>query len=134
MKLFQETLGIGRKEPWTRPGMVYWALELARAHDNSLVCPQCSMSFFLEYIQCPYCEALRPSFAIAKTDRWQMAIQVTSNGIELPHRLFNAFSLEMNDVAQYQIVLDLEKKFVGNAFGTKLLPIGLSFHFFEEGE
>jgi len=134
VKLFQETLGIGRKEPWTRPGMVYWALELARAHDNSLVCPQCLMSFFLEYIQCPYCEALRPSFAIAKTDRWQMAIQVTSNGIELPHRLFNAFSLEMNDVAQYQIVLDLEKKFVGNAFGTKLLPIGLSFHFFEEGE
>ena len=133
-KLFQETLGSGRKEPWTRPGMIYWALELARAHDHSVLCPECLMSYFLDYIQCPYCEATRPSFAIAKTDHWQISLQATSDGIELPHRLFNAFSLEMNDVAQYQIVLDLEKKFVGNAFGTKLLPNGLSFHFFEEGE
>ncbi len=133
-RLFQETFGIGRKQPWSRPGMAYWALELARAHDHSVVCTKCSMSFFLEHTQCPYCEAARPSFAIAKTERWQIALQITRNEIELPHRLFNAFSFELNDVAQYQIVLDIETKTAGNALGTKLLPDGLVVQFFEEGE
>ena len=44
-KLFQETFGAGRTKPWRRPAMAFWALELTRAHDQSIACSTCSMSY-----------------------------------------------------------------------------------------
>ncbi len=59
--LFQETFGAGRTQPHRRPTMVFWALELAKAFDNSLECRECKMSYFADdNTEMPYCAALAP--------------------------------------------------------------------------
>jgi DNA-binding helix-hairpin-helix protein with protein kinase domain len=80
-RLFQETFGIGRTAPWCRPAMAFWALELARAHDRSIVCADCAMSYLVDRASCPYCDAPRSEVAIATTGRWQKALQPSSAGI-----------------------------------------------------
>ena len=132
-KLFQETLGSGRTKPWRRPAMAYWALELAHAHDKSIACPTCSMSYLVEPHQaCPYCRSPRPSLAIAKTSRWQLVIPAKPDPINLPHRLFNPFSLELNDTTVYEAVLDFGQRSATHVRGTERLPTDLTFEFLEE--
>lgn len=132
-KLFQETLGSGRTKPWRRPAMAYWALELAHAHDKSIACPTCSMSYLVEPHQaCPYCRSPRPSLAIAKTSRWQLVIPAKPDPINLPHRLFNPFSLELNDTTAYEAVLDFGQRSATHVRGTERLPTDLTFEFLED--
>ena len=132
-KLFQETFGAGRTKPWRRPAMAYWALELTRAHDQSILCPACSMSYLAEsHEACPYCGSPRPVFAIAKTDRWQMVVQPRGDEVRLPHRLFHPFALELNGKLVYEAVLDFGRRSATHVRGTEQLPAELSFEF-EEG-
>ena len=112
-RLFQETFGAGRLYPHRRPSMSFWALELARAVDNSIVCPNCQMSYYNtpNFEKCPYCQSSRPPFAIARTSRWQKLL--LSNGSKtfqapLPHRLFNPFSLSSGDSTEYEVEIDLK--------------------------
>lgn len=132
-KLFQETFGAGRLEPWRRPSTAFWALELTRAHDQSVVCPGCSMSYQVEHTTCPYCDARRPRLAVAVTDRWRVVIQPGSNEVLLPHRLFHPFSLELNGTTEYEAVLDLERGSATHVRGTDKLPAELTFEFWREG-
>ena len=132
--LFQETFGVGRLQPHRRPSMSFWALELARAFDNSIVCPSCKMSYFNapDFKECPYCGNPRPAFVIAKTDHWQMNLLSDNKSIFqalLPHRLFNPFSLASGDDTEYEADIDLEKKIVKHVRGTKPFPSDLTFEF-----
>lgn len=131
-KLFQETFRPGRTKPWRRPALAFWALELTRAHDLSVQCPGCAMSYLMEHTKCPYCDAPRPSVAVAVTDRWQMVFQPPGNEVRLPHRLFHAFSLELSGSTQYEAILDFERQSATHARGTDPLPAGLSFQFLKE--
>lgn len=130
-RLFQESFGAGRVNPWRRPGMVFWALELARAHDLFVACPSCSMSFVNDCLACPYCDASRPPIAIASTHRWKMAIQAGVGDVRLPHRLFNPFSLELNGKTTYEAVLDFAERRAHHVRGTDPLPTELSFQFID---
>ncbi len=131
-RLFQETLGVGRTEPHRRPAMAFWAIELARAFDQSLTCPDCEMSYFAEdYEKCPYCETLRPSFVRAKTNRWKVLVPANVKEVALPHRLFNSFSFEHNDDTEYEVVLDFAKKTAIPVRGTRPFSEGLTFDFVE---
>ena len=130
-RLFQETFGAGRVTPWRRPAMAFWAIELARAHDLSVACPSCCMSYMNDRLDCPYCEAPRPAVAIAATNRWKMVIPAGAGEVELPHRLFNSFSLELNGKTAYEAVLDFSKRTATHVRGTSPLPPDLSFHFIE---
>lgn len=130
--LFQETFGAGRTKPWRRPAMVFWALELARAYDHSVVCPSCDMSYYKGRTQCPYCDAPRPVVVVATTDRWQIVIQPRDTAVNLPHRLFHPFSLELHGRTEYEAVIDFQNKSTTHARGTEPLPQGLSFQFLEE--
>jgi serine/threonine protein kinase len=130
--LFQETFSAGRTQPHRRPSMMFWALELAKAYDLSLICPNCKMSYFANNNKkCPYCKAPRPPFLRARTQRWEIYFSADTKEFALPHRLFNPFSLEYNDDAEYEAVLDFAKKSVQPVRGTKPFPEGLLFDFEE---
>jgi hypothetical protein len=131
--LFQETFGIGRTTPWRRPAMAFWALELARAYDQSIACPQCEMSYLVDRASCPYCDSPRPAVAIATTGRWQKALQPAGTALELPNRLFYPFSLELNDRTEYEAVVDVRAQSAIHERGTPPLPSGLAFQFLEAG-
>jgi hypothetical protein len=132
-RLFQETFGVGRTQPWRRPSMAFWTLELTRAHDLSVVCPGCAMSYSKDHTTCLYCDAPRPTAAIAVTDRWHMVIQPRDTEVSLPHRLFRPFSLELNERTEFEAVIDFRNESATHARGTEPLPPGLSFEFLKDG-
>jgi len=133
--LFQETFGPGRTQPHRRPAMAFWALELTRAFDLSLICPNCQMSYFAnEHVECPYCGVPRPAFARAKTPRWELCIPPTATEFALPHRPFHPFSFEHNEDTEYEAILDFENKTVRPVRGTKPFPTELSIEFVGEGK
>ncbi len=129
-RLFQETFGVGRTQPHRRPAMFFWAIELARAFDQSIVCPECRMSYFADkHEKCPYCGAQRPAFACAKTSRWELLIPDNVPEFLLPHRLFHRFSAAHHDDTEYEAVLDFEKKTAHPVRGTKPFPTDLAIEF-----
>lgn len=129
-RLFQETFSEGKEQPHRRPVMAFWAMELMKAFDHSLECPECKMSYFADdHMQCPYCGAPSPSFIRAKTLRWEMLIPSNVTNFELPHRLFHPFSFEHNDAKEYEAVLDFAAKTVFPVRGTKAFPETLTFEF-----
>jgi len=131
-RLFQETFGAGRTQPHRRPAMAFWALELAKAFDQSLPCPNCMMSYFADnYEKCPYCHTSRPAFASAKTNRWKVLIPADVKAFALPHRIFNSFSFEHNDDTEFEAVLDFARKTAMPVRGTRPFPDGLTFDFIE---
>jgi hypothetical protein len=133
-KLFQETFGAGREKPWRRPAMAFWALELTRAHDRSVECSGCAMSYLNDRTTCPYCDAPRPAVAIVATDRWEMVLQPPGEEAKLPHRLFHPFSIELNGRTEYEAILDLQDGSATHVRGTDHLPPGLSFQLFKEAD
>ena len=134
-RLFQETLGIGREKPWRRISMMIWSQALAQAHDSMVVCPDCHMSYYIDETICPFCKKPRPAYVLAKTPKWSMVIEDRgqSYDMELPHRLFNAFSLKQSDEAAYYATVDVGKKTVTPVRGTERFPEELRFEFHEEG-
>jgi serine/threonine protein kinase len=131
-RLFQETFGVGRTQPHRRPLMLFWTIELARAFDQTLVCPECKMSYFADdYEKCPYCDTSRPAFARAKTNRWKVLIPADAKEFALPHRIFNAFSFEHYDDPECEAVLDFASKTAIPVRGTRPFPDGLTFDFVE---
>jgi hypothetical protein len=134
-RFFQETFGAGRTQPYRRPAMAFWALELARAFDRSLICPNCEMSYFTEnYNKCPYCDTPHPAFVRLRTQRWEIIISADKKEITMPHRLFIPFSFEHNDDTEYEAVLDFTGKSVQPVLGTKPFPENITFDFVETGK
>jgi hypothetical protein len=133
--LFQETFGAGRHEPHRRPGIGFWALELARAFDLSVECPDCSMSYFAhKHAECPYCSRPRCAFIRARTPRWEVVISATHEQCILPHRLFHPFSFEQNADPEYEADIAVRERIVRPSRGTKPFPADLSFEFVEAGK
>lgn len=133
-KLFQETFGIGRTAPHRRPSMMFWARELSIAFDHSIVCPGCGMSYFdgPDFAHCPYCQLKQPAYVIAKTNRGQMYLPISGNGVfevRLPRRLFHPFSPIDGDACEYEAEIDPARKMVLPVRGTKPFPDGLEFEF-----
>lgn len=134
-RLFQETFNAGRQHPHHRPAMAFWALELARAFDQSLECTACKMSYFAhQHENCPYCSAPHPAFIRARTPRWEILIPVGATEAALPHRLFHPFSLEHNDNTEYEAVLNFSTRTVAPVRGTKPFPDNLTFEFVGAGQ
>jgi serine/threonine protein kinase len=132
IKLFQVTFGVGRTEYHRRPAMAFWALELIKAFDRSLTCPECTMSYFVSaHAKCPYCNALCPPYARIKTPRGEMCVSLGTNEIALPHRLFYPFSLKHSDDTEYEAKLDWVEKSIRPIRGTKPFPTDLSIEYFE---
>lgn len=108
-RLFQETLGAGRMRPFQRSTMPMWALELARAYDTSIVCPNCGMSYYAQqHTSCPYCDAVRPPCLVVRSRRWTCIYPIAEERevICLPQRLFEPFSLTLESDTDYVGCLD----------------------------
>lgn len=134
-RLFQETFGAGRDQPHRRPAMAFWALELVKAFDHALECPECKMSFCADdHESCPYCGEERPAFVRVKTSRWEILIPSSTTEAALPHRLFHPFSFEHNDDTEYEAVLDFRAMTAFHIRGTKAFPDKLIFEFIGVGE
>ena len=132
--LFQETFGAGRETPHRRPAMAFWALELTRAFDVSVDCPECRMSFFADdHSECPYCSAPRRAFIRAITPRWEIVIPSDAEQFDLPHRLFHPFSFEQNDDTEHEANFNVVEKTARPVRGTKPFPDNLAFEFVEAG-
>ena len=120
-KLFQETLGYGRKTPMRRSTMTLWTLEFAKAYDHSIFCPTCGMSYFPEkFNSCPYCDASRPMCVKVQTKRWYKIVSVPPENslVSFPHRMFHPFSLRLGDVPEYNGCWDQENKQIIPERGT----------------
>lgn len=134
-RLFQATFGAGREHPPSRPAMAFWALELTKAADHALDCPECAMSYFADdYESCPYCGGERPAFIRLQTPRWEIIIPASTIELALPHRLFYPFSFENHDDMEYESVLNFSAKMAVPARGAKAFPENLTFKFVEGGE
>jgi serine/threonine protein kinase len=133
--LFQKTFSDGRKCPWKRPSMAFWALEFAKAHDMSISCEGCNMTYFAEkFDQCPYCESPRCQYIKICTDNWSIIFQPGQEFYTLPHRLTNPFSFEHNGDMLYKIEVDFFSRTVLHARGTESLPPEIKFEFIEEAK
>lgn len=133
--LFQETFGVGRVQPYRRPVMALWALELAKAHDHTLECPECKMSYYADdHESCAYCGEKRAAFIRARTSRWEILIPSSVTQAALPHRLFHPFSLEHNDDIEYEAALDFTARTAFPIRGTKAFPDKLTFEFVGVGQ
>jgi len=131
MGLFRESLGTGRSLPWRRPALAYWALEFARAHDLSVVCPSCRMSYFVQHQACVYCGLARPLTIVATTDRWQLVLQPSGEVAVLPQRLMQPFSLHSFDQSEVSIEIDSKERRVDRARGSQPIPDGIEFTFLD---
>jgi len=131
-RLFQEAFVNGRKLPHRRPSMGFWALELAKAFDQSLLCPCCEMSYFVDdHSCCPYCGEPRPAFFRAITPIWRLTIPSQVRKFSLPHRLFHPFSFEHAYDGEYEATLDYGKGSAEPLRGTNPFPPELSIEFIE---
>ena len=131
-RLFQATFGAGREHPPSRPAMAFWALELTKAADQALDCPECAMSFFPDDHECcPYCGGKRPAFIRIQTPRWEIVIPANTTEFALPHRMFYPFSFEHHDDMAYESVLNFAANTAVPARGTTASPECLTFKFVE---
>ena len=134
-RLFQATFGSGREHPSTRPTMAFWALELTKAADRALDCPECAMSYFADdHASCPYCRGERPAFTRIQTPRWEIVIPASTTELALPHRLFHPFSFESHDTMEYESVLNFASKTAVPARGANAFPDSVIFNFVRGGE
>lgn len=67
---FQRTFGAGRLTPSERPGAAEWAERLFAAADATITCPECRGAFYFNQPRCTWCDAERPSFAMAVFQLW----------------------------------------------------------------
>lgn len=131
-QLFQRTFGAGRQHPHSRPVMAFWALELAKAADYALDCPECAMSYFaLDHVRCPYCQSVRPAFIRVQTPRWEIVLPASTKEWALPHRLFYPFSFEQHDDVEHDAWFSFSSKTAVPARGAKAFPDNLTFKFVE---
>lgn len=106
-KFFQVTLGKGRKSPQQRVAMDYWAVELCKAHDRSLDCHNCNMSFFPDsHEACPYCKEVPAPYFDIETSQGSFLYPNTPGVTNLPHRMFHAFSLQNFDDTEFRVKLN----------------------------
>lgn len=129
VRLFQEALGAGRLQPWRRPSMTFFAREMFRAHDSSIVCTECSMSYFLGCTSCPYCECAPPRHIVVSTDKWKVVWQDLDQAFEIPKRLIDPFAPGSANETICEAVAEFESEFITHARGSDRLPSGISFRF-----
>jgi len=128
--LFQETFGTGRIMPFRRPAMSFWALEFAKAFDESMSCPVCGMSYFPEeYETCPFCDTPRPAYLTASSTRWKKVYQENSS-LMIPQRMIQPFSLKTGNESISEITIDFMKKNVLPERGFSI-PTEITFSFSE---
>lgn len=115
--LFESTFEQGRKDPSARPPSHYWPEAFAQAADETVVCCECNMSFYHDFIHpetemhsCPYCKSPRPKIIVFKSYRWSESNELlepscwqyirevnNDSKITIPRRVFGDFMMTTSD-------------------------------------
>ncbi|BAY19857.1 hypothetical protein NIES21_57270 (plasmid) [Anabaenopsis circularis NIES-21] len=61
----------GLREPTKRPGISQWTEDLYSAVDNTITCPDCQSTYYVNQKFCPWCEYPRPTFVRLWVKRWE---------------------------------------------------------------
>ncbi|MEQ6970779.1 protein kinase domain-containing protein [Pectobacterium polaris] len=121
--LFEGTFGPGRTSPLLRPTIYHWPEALAYAADMTVTCPECSMSYYYDFIHpetedhnCPYCKTQRPQVLILESYRWngpdkpinspcwQYVREIPQDTeLMIPRRVFDEFTMLDSDTAEVLI-------------------------------
>jgi DNA-binding helix-hairpin-helix protein with protein kinase domain len=67
---FERTFGVGRVTASERPGAAEWAERLFAAADATIPCSACLGAFYINQPRCTWCDADRPTFAMAVFYVW----------------------------------------------------------------
>lgn len=67
--LMQQTFEAGRHERLDRPGTAAWATRLHQAADQTLQCPGCTGTYYLNLTSCPWCDTPAPPFVLVNVFR-----------------------------------------------------------------
>ncbi len=67
---FARAFGAGRTDPTARPGASEWAERLFAAADATITCSDCGGSYYFNHQRCTWCDAGRPTFAMAVFHLW----------------------------------------------------------------
>ena len=67
---FQTAFGPGLSNPDERPGMATWGEHLHVAADQTIICPSCRGSYFVNRDDCPWCGQARPDCVEAMATLW----------------------------------------------------------------
>ena len=118
--LFEGTFGPGRTSPLLRPTIYHWPEALAQAADMTVTCPDCSMSYYYDFIHpetedhsCPYCKTQRPQVLILKSYRcngqdevsnslsWRYVREIHQDfKLTIPRRVLAEFTMLDSDTAE----------------------------------
>jgi len=60
LELFQSSFTSGRFAPNERPGASEWAERLYAAADATIICRECTSTYFYNQSNCPWCDSFRP--------------------------------------------------------------------------
>lgn len=63
-ELAEQTFTVGRFERTQRPGTAAWATKLHQAADQTLACPACAGTYYLNRSECPWCDEPAPVFVL----------------------------------------------------------------------
>jgi serine/threonine protein kinase len=138
VSLFEQMFCAGRQEPTARPPALIWAEALAAAADQTLVCPNCGMSYYYTEEVCPYCDVKKPPVFIAKAYRlgnddgvaatpcWIFTRELTTRSIALPRRLFSGFTASDNNAVELEWYAEADAIYVLKKTDTTILDFSYS--------
>ncbi|MDD9980580.1 MAG: serine/threonine protein kinase [Gammaproteobacteria bacterium] len=83
---FGRAFGEGRVSPAARPGAAEWADRFFAAADATIECSSCGGSFYFNHSRCTWCDADRPTFAVALFNLWDPGHGPNGGFLSEPHR------------------------------------------------
>lgn len=135
-ELFQKTFGGGRTHFSKRPTIYHWPEALAQAADMTILCPNCSMSWFAENDgqQCPYCSSKKPNILLFQAYRWlgsgsslkspcwiiAKELPKPNEFLSLPERLFMPLSMTGGDITFLKLSFDNQKILIAKSEDCKM--------------
>jgi serine/threonine protein kinase len=123
--LLEETFSSGRTSPLKRPVIFHWPEAFAQASDTTVVCPNCQMTYYFDFIHpekginsCPYCSTARPQCLVLEAFQWngsrtsleepvwRFTREINKNTtIWIPRRVVHEFTMEDSEENEFQILV-----------------------------
>ena len=92
------------------------------------------MSYYFSFVTCPFCGHTRPKVAVFSTRHWRFVQQVGGDQVNLPHRLFNVFDLELHASIAFEAEIDFDGETTTHTQGSDPLPQNLVVAFVGQGQ
>lgn len=126
VEMFRRAFGPGRMNPASRPGCAELADRMYAAADSTMSCPSCKGTFYFNNKTCPWCDTVRPQFAMLVFNLWDPNIDeeggVVLNPDKKPLRVAHTV---VNDGQEVQITRRLAYGQSGKGADDPILAVKL---------